>query len=154
MIQFLYGRDAEIAEFVAGRVPVSGSDFGKNFKAIGVIKNGVFVAGAVYHHWNREHETIAMSLAATNPRWMTRFALHRILDFPFNECGCQMLLAQVLASDFRTQHQLARAGFGFDKIRRIYGRHQDGIIATLTDDDWRASRFNRPPAEAKIEEAA
>lgn len=154
MIQFLYDRDQEIAEFVISRVAVSGSGLGKNVKSIGIVKNGTFVAGAVYHHWNPEHGTIAMSLAATNPRWMTRAVLHRILDYPFNECGCQMLLAQVLATDFRTQRQLAAAGFAFYKIHRIYGRGRDGIIATLTDDDWRASKFNCPPAEAKIEEAA
>jgi RimJ/RimL family protein N-acetyltransferase len=155
MIRFVYDHDAEIGAFVASRMPNMSRGFGSAIKTIGVInERNEFLLGAVYHQWTPEAETIGMSMAATTPRWASRQVLHRILDFPFNECGCQMLLAQVRSSDFRTQRQLAAAGFAFVTISRLYGRDQDGIIASLTDDDWRVSKFNRPPVEPKLEEAA
>ena len=124
-----------------------------NSKAIGIVdERNDFLAGVVYHHWSPEAGTIVMSGASKTARWLTRPVLQRIFDYPFVECGCQMVIMQVSARDLRLQRQLAVIGFGFDRIRRLYGRDHDGIIATLTDEDWRASSFNRNAVE--LEEAA
>lgn len=124
-----------------------------NSKAIGVVnEHGELQAGVVYHHWSPEAGTIVMSGASAHSRWLTRTVLKRIFDYPFVELGCQMVIMQVSARDMRLQYQLSRIGFGFDRIRRLYGREQDGIIATLTVEDWNECQFNRTPRE--LEEAA
>jgi hypothetical protein len=63
-----------------------------------------------------------------------------------------MVIMQISARDLRLQRQLAVIGFAFVKVGRLYGRGQDGIIATLTAEDWQMSAFNRN--EDKLEEAA
>jgi len=62
------------------------------------------------------------------------------------------VVMQVAESDFRLQRQLAVIGFAFVEIARLYGRGKDGVIATLTAEDWHESRFNRRIVE--LEEAA
>jgi RimJ/RimL family protein N-acetyltransferase len=152
MIRFVYGQDEEIREFVAKQAGVP-RGLWPNSKAIGIVNDrGQFLAGVVYHHWSPDAGTIVMSGAATHPSWLNRTVLQRVFDFPFRECGCQMVLVQLRANDERLQGQLAAIGFGFDRIRRLYGRTEDGVIATMTDDDWAASRFNR--GFDKLEEAA
>ena len=151
MIRFVYGKDDEVGDFVARltgmpRGVVAGG------KAIGVVKGDELIGGVVYHHWSPEAGTIVMSGASASARWLTRPVLKRIFDYPFVECGCQMVVMQVAESDFRLQRQLAVIGFAFVKIARLYGRGKDGVIATLTAEDWHESRFNRRIVE--LEEAA
>ena len=95
---------------------------------------------------------IVMSGAAMHPHWLNRSVLQRLLDFPFIECRCQMLIIQLRDSDERMKRQLAVIGFAFSRIARLYGRNDDGIVATFTDDDWAACRFNR--GRIALEEAA
>ena len=155
MIQFVYGKDKEIAAWVLQRISATDGDFGPGIKAIGMIdEHGRFLAGVVYHHWDPAAGTISMAAAAVHPRWLSRRVLQRVFDYPFAECGCQMLMIRLPADREQLLHQLAVGGFAFDKIRRLYGRDKAGIVATLTDDDWRACPFNKPAKQEFVEEAA
>ena len=144
MIEFVYGQDKEVAEFVAQRIPGLARGFGPNVKTIGIVDaRGVPLAGVVYHHWNPDTGTIGMSAAAQDARWLTRSVLQRIFDYPFHECDCQMVMMQVPADDEHLLRQLAVGGFAFIRVPRLFGRNRTGVIALLTDDDWRNCRFNR-----------
>jgi hypothetical protein len=151
MIRFVYGKDEEVGDFVA-RLTGMPRGVWPGSKAIGVVNGDDLLAGVVYHHWSPEAGTIVMSGASTTPRWLTRLVLKRIFDYPFVECGCQMVIMQVQASDVRLLSQLAVIGFNRTTIARLYGRGKDGIIATLTAETWHECRFNRNAVE--LEEAA
>ena len=139
-MRLIYGADAEVCELVNAMIRERfrpGQDRG-----FGVIDdNGRLVAGWVWHNWSPEAATLEFSGSALSPRWMTREILHRIFSYAFDQVGCQMVVTRNSASNTRLHRQLARFGFDRFDIPRLFGRDEDGVVFTLTDDQWRASDF-------------
>src|SRR5262245_21721442 len=130
MTCFVYGRDEEIATLVA-RIQGTEQSFGR-CRTVGVTDDkGRFLAGVVFHSWNPETGIIQISVGALSPRWYGRKTMNRIADFGFVECGCQMLLVYVREDNEAALRVLAGAGFSFTRVLRLFGRDQDGVIATL-----------------------
>lgn len=151
-MQLLFGHDEQVAKFVADLVPrVRGRGFGECV-AIGVINSSCqLVAGMVFSNWWPEANTIEMSGASITPKWMTRGILDRLFSYAFDEVGVQMIVTRNAASNVRLHRQLQRYGFDRFDIPRLMGRHEDGVIWTLTEETFRASRFHRGqtrPAQA------
>jgi RimJ/RimL family protein N-acetyltransferase len=138
----LYGHDEAVAGFISQLMFHDDRGFG-NCRAIGVVDaDGKLIGGVVYHNWQQEAGTIEMSSAATTPRWLNRLVLHAIFAYPF-EIGCQMALMRVSARNTRLHRQFDALGLRRHPVPRLYGRDEDGIIFTLTDDDWSTWRFRR-----------
>jgi hypothetical protein len=142
VIEFLYGQDAAVAQFVASLVPHCHRGFGKA-KTIGIVRAGELVAGLVYHNYDPEAEIMEISGAATDPRWLARVTIRRMFEYPFVECGCQMVVMRVPTANERLLRQLAAYQFSFTLLPRLFGRDADGVICTLTDDVWLENRFSR-----------
>lgn len=82
---------------------------------------------------------------------MTRQILHELFDYAFNTIGCQMIVTRNSATNVRLHAQLSRYGFTRFDVPRLFGRSEDGVFWTLTDTDWKASRYY---VEAKSANAA
>jgi len=141
-VNLLYGHDKQVADFVARTVPGLERGFGP-CKTIGVVNDGNLVAGLVYHNWNPEHGVIEISGSALDPHWLTRPILREMFDYPFNRCGCQLVVMRVSPHNKRLHRQLKAYGFKSYKIPRLRGRDESEIIFTLADDEWRAGKFMR-----------
>jgi len=138
----LYGHDEAVASFVSQLMFSDDRGFG-NCRAIGSVdSDGKLIGGVVYHNWQQQAATIEMSSAATTPRWLNRLVLNAIFAYPF-EIGCQMALMRVSARNTRLHRQFDALALRRHEIPRLYGRDEDGIIFTLTDDDWSTWRFRR-----------
>lgn len=136
MLTFIYQHDEEIAQFVAQFDP-RGRAAMVNCKSIGVInENGDLIAGMVYFNYDKEAGVIEMGFAATDRRFFNRTTWKRMFEYPFIELGCQMMVARVRADDEKLLGMLARMNFNLTLIPRMFGREEDGVIATLTDDQW------------------
>lgn len=143
MVEFLYNYDAEIVKFVAQLNGRTGPDFGKH-KTIGVLdSDGRLCAGIVYFNFDDQSETIEMAVAAVSPAWATRTTMKRAFEYPFIECGCQMVVSRIKTDNERWLACLARMNFNFVLIPRMFGRDEDGVLATLTDDAWLDSKFSK-----------
>jgi RimJ/RimL family protein N-acetyltransferase len=142
MIELAYGFDEPVADFVARHIPGCERGF-SNPRAIGVVEDGNLIAGAVYHEWHPEAGVIQMSAAATSPRWLAPKVLHAIFAYPFELIGVQMVVLQVKDSNARMKRIAERFGFTSHRIPRLAGRDEAAILYTLTDDDWRATAFER-----------
>lgn len=141
-MRLLYGHDKTVADFVAAHIPGCARGFSA-CRAIGVLNStGTLVAGVVYHDWNPEAGVIELSCAAMTPRWLTRSILRVIFAYPF-QIGCQMAVFRVSERNTRLHRQFDALGLRRHAIPRLYGRNEDGIVFTLTDDDWRASKLLR-----------
>ena len=157
-MQYLYGQDEIVSHFVATLIPHARRGFGR-CKAIGVLDNdGRLIGGMVYHNYDPEAEIIEMSGAATDPRWLTRATLGVVYQYPFQVCDCQMVVMRVPADNERLLRQLAVFGYAFIRMPRLFGRDRDGVICTLTVEDWMANKFNQRlrhhVVDAQLEEAA
>lgn len=156
MLDYVYGQDDIVAQFVAQLIPSCRErGFGK-CKAIGVIENGDLIAGLVYHNWDDGAGVIEMSGAALPGKfWLTSETLRRIYEYPFLQVGCQMVLMRVRAEDTRLLRILAAIGYMFVKVPRMLGRDKDGVICLLTIEDWISNKFNqRARRQAPLEKAA
>jgi RimJ/RimL family protein N-acetyltransferase len=147
MLRYVYGQDTIVSRFVASMIPQVGWRGFGNCKAIGVIDaEGRLIAGLVYNNWNPDAGTIDINGAALPGKlWLTRETIRHMFEYPFGQCGCQMVIMKVLADHERLLRQLAAYDFTFVAVPRLYGRDRDGVICTLTVEDWANNRFNKRP---------
>jgi hypothetical protein len=143
-LDYVYGHDGIVSAFVARLIPHCARGFGFNIKTVGVVDSGDLIAGIVYHEWNPEAGTIEISAAALpGEPWLSRETLRRMFEYPFLECKCQMLVQRIPVEDERQQYMMSRFGYSLIKIPRMFGRDRDGVVATLTFEDWVENKFNR-----------
>jgi len=153
-LRYLYGYDTLVSQFVASLIPHCRRGFAPTAKTIGVVDEGdKLIAGVVFHNYDPEAEMIEISGAATTPRWLSRGMVARMHQYPFHQCGCQMVAMRIPADNERLLRQLAVYDYGFVLVPRLFGRDRDGVVATLTDDDWAANRFNKRFGHHLIHEA-
>ena len=144
-----WGYDKQVAAWVAARIP--GCEEGFNAcRALGVATDDLsaMAGGIVYHDWNPRAQIMELSGAAATQRWLTRPVLWQMFSYPFIGCGCQMVVMRVSE---RNETQYGRGikrilkayGFNETRIERLFGRGEDGLVYTLTDDDWRANGFHK-----------
>ncbi len=131
----VYGRTADVAAFVAANIPGCERGFG-NCTAIGF--GDPLVAGVVYHNWNPEGGVIELSSASIRRDWLTKANLKAIFGYPFDQLGCQMCVARISEHNARARRIWRALGATEHVIPRLRGRHEAEVIATLTDEAWRA----------------
>jgi RimJ/RimL family protein N-acetyltransferase len=161
MLDYIFGHDEVVANFVAQLIPECRErGFGK-CAAIGVInEEGKLVGGLVYRNWCPEVGTIEISGAAIpGTNWLSRRTVQIMYDYPFYQVGCQMVIKTTMADNAIVLRIMAAVGFSLHYIKRLGGRDRDGVVGTLTVEDWEQSRYNsnrRRPAEQRdlFEEAA
>lgn len=145
MLEYAYGHDAVVCQFVASLIPrVSARGFAPNARAIGVVEGPELIAGLVYHNYDPFAGIIEMSGAALPGRqWLTRETIKRMYQYPFHQCGCQMVVQANSAEDERLLAMLAAYDYTFIRIPRMLGRGKDGVLCCLTYEDWCNNRFNK-----------
>lgn len=137
-------RDAMAAWCAQQIWPGSAKTF-SNCVCMGVMHNGKPTACIVYHDWNPEAGVLEFSGASTSRRWLSRPVLKAMFDYPFRDVGVQMLVTRNSAKDHQTHLHRMLDAYGFQKqtVRRLFGRDEDAILWTMTDDEWAASRMKR-----------
>lgn len=144
MLDYVYGHDEIVAQFVASLIPsCCERGFGK-CKAIGVVEDGNLIAGFVYHNWEPEAAIIEISIAALpGKQWLTRATIAHLYQYPFRQLGCQMVIGRIDAENERLQRQMAMLGYSMIRVPRMLGRGRDGVLCLLTVEDWAANKFNK-----------
>lgn len=151
-MRLLYGEPEQVLELVHALLPT------EQFRAclpVGVIdRSGRLVAGWVWHNHSPEAGTIEFSGASTVANWMTRSLLTELFSYAFDYARCQMVVTRNSAANTRLHRQLKSFGFDRFDIPRLFGRREDAVIWTLTEEKWRASRFTRKADGQKIRPAS
>lgn len=136
-MQFLVGQNEKVARWVAKRMPMAVNGQFKNCSAIGVLDSkGNALCGVVYHNWDPEHKTIALSFAASSPRWAHPRIVQKLLAYPFEELKVEKIWTLSLSTNERVL-KLAK-GLGFIQEARLY-RHfgkNDAIICRMLKKDY------------------
>jgi RimJ/RimL family protein N-acetyltransferase len=109
--------------------------------SMAVIDKDKLIAGVLYNNYHPDVGVIELHTAAFDKRWLTRPILRGIFSLPFDRLGCQLCVIRVSERN-ETMLRIARSvGFKDVLIPRLRGRDEGEYIMTLTDDDWRQSRF-------------
>ena len=117
---------------------------------MGVIEGDRLIAGIVYHNYCPEHGTIEITGAATTKRWLTRQVIRSMFGYPFDQIGCQMVVARHPEANESLRGMWISAGATEYVIPRLRGRHEAEVISTLTDDGWRSSKLRQGITKSAI----
>jgi len=145
-LRYLYGQDELVADFVARMIPhVRSRGFGR-CSTIGIVdEDNELMAGLVWSVPLPAAGLMELSVAALPGRqWLTRQTLS-LYRYPFEQCGCQMVIMTLPATETRHLRILAALGHMLVKVPRLFGRERDGVIALLTEEDWRANPICQRP---------
>ena len=145
MLDYVYGHDEAVAHFVAQLIPECRERGFGRCKAIGVInaETGQLLGGLVYRNWCPEVGTIEVSGAAVpGTNWLSRRTIQIMYDYPIYQCGCQMVIKTTMADNYIVLRIMAAIGFDLHYIKRLGGRDKDGVVGTLTQEQWEKSRYN------------
>jgi hypothetical protein len=158
MHQYIFGHDEIVANFVAQLIPECRErGFGK-CRAIGIADETGLLGGLVYRNWCPEVGTIEISGAALpGTNWLSRRTIQVMYDYPFYQCDCQMVIKTTMADNYIVLRIMDAVGFDLHYIKRLGGRDRDGVVGTLTQEQWEDSKYNfnrKRKAEPVIEEAA
>lgn len=149
MLRYVFNDNDTVAGLVQFLVPSCRERGFGRCQCMGVVDEGHrLIAGVVYHNYDPGAGVIEISGAALTPRWLTRKTLMLMHAYPFMEVGAQMVVMRVPAENTRLLRQLASYGYVFIRVPRMLGRGRDGVLATLTYEDWIENRFNRSLRDA------
>lgn len=111
----LYGKDAEVATWVAGQLGYPAEDF-TPCTAIGITIDNKLVAGVVYNNYRAGG--IEMTIASTTSKWCTRTALYYLFAYPFEQLGCRRVTATTARNKHTVNAFLRRLGFRHEGLMR------------------------------------
>ena len=144
MLNYIFGHDDVVADFVAALIPeCRARGFGK-CKAIGVADDeGRLIGGVVFRNWCPEVGTIEISGAALpGTNWLSRRTLQLVYDYAFYQCNCHMVIQTTMADNEAALTLKAKLGFTFYRIAHLGGPGRDGVVGTFTVDDWENCKIN------------
>lgn len=137
-----------VARMVAARIQNVSFD---RYTALGVIRNGNLIGGAVYH--NFVGHDVQVSVAFDSPGWALPGTLRALFDYPFNQLGVARMTALVGRKNKRSRRLTEGMGFKLEGVHRrgLDGR-QDAMSYGMLKENCRWIRnygqANTPSANA------
>lgn len=133
-------RSRAVAQWISDRIPGCGRGWDACV-ALRVFREDT-VGAVVFHDWNPEAGVMCMS-AAGSDGWLSRPVLKAMHAYVFDDAGCQLAALQVSERNHRMRRIALAYGYREYVIPRLRGRDEAECLMTLSDDDWRASRFHK-----------
>lgn len=113
----------------------------EKYCTMGVFQDGELVAGTVYHNYHETSGVIELTSASLHKRWLTKPVIRAMFWLPFTRLGCQLVVLRVSERNKRMVKIAKSFGFKEFLIPRLRGRDENEYIFTLTDDQWKASKY-------------
>jgi len=114
----------------------------ERYCSMAVFHGEQLVAGTLYHNWQPDSGVIELSSASTDRRWLTKTVVKAMFHMAFAMIGAQLVALRVSERNTGMVAIAQRFGFQGVLIPRLRGRDEAEWLFTLTDDDWRASRWS------------
>ncbi|QLB38228.1 head assembly protein [Sulfitobacter phage phiGT1] len=105
----------------------------------GVMRDGVPIAGVIYHDYKPSAGTVQYSGAATDRSWLKGPSLHLMFSYMFDDLGCQMVLTGNSSENTGLHRLLEVLDHKKHVIERGWGRDEDLYLWTLTKENWLAN---------------
>lgn len=144
MTCLVYGFDTELAAWAASRIPhMQGASFGP-CRSIGVMRgndpedmNAPMMAVAVFHDYIPQVKTCQVSVASRTPMWARREIVARLLAYPFEELGVNLIWSAMRHDDERTLRFNEHLGFTREGVlRHRFGLKKHAAIASMTKTEY------------------
>lgn len=153
LFEVITGQDEVVAGWVAERLSPAGG-YGPS-RSIGVVSRDNLIAGAVFHNYDPKAGVIEVSIASSDPSWLSRRVLAALFsDYAFGAVGCQLVVMRTSARNLRGRSIARRAGFTEHVIPRLRGVDEAESVLTLTREAWSAHKLARPRHGRKTRHSA
>jgi RimJ/RimL family protein N-acetyltransferase len=129
-----------VGQFVSHQI-WGGNEHVTDYCSMGVFRDKELIAGTLYHNWQPTSGVIELTSASVNRRWLTRSVIKAMFGMAFDMIGAQMVVLRVSECNTDMVTIAKRFGFSGVLIPRLRGRDEAEWIFSLTDDDWRKSRY-------------
>jgi RimJ/RimL family protein N-acetyltransferase len=148
-------REPELNAYLTQWASVKLFGHGRGFgpcTTMGVFDGPRLVGVMVYHGYEPAAGVIEISGVSEDKRWLTKPVLFSMFAYPFNQLKCQMVVMRVSEKNEQWNGRgikriLEAYGFTSLRIPRLYGRAEDGILFSLTQEVWETNCFHRKPQE-------
>jgi len=107
-----------------------------NTVSMGWYRGAALKAVVVYHDWSPEYQSIAMSAASEDKRWLTRETLYRMHQYPFEDANCRIAVLQVSENNSVMLGIARRFGYEMTRVPRFRGPDEAEIICILDREKW------------------
>ena len=114
----------------------------ERYCSMAVFHGDQMVAGTLFYDWDPLAGVLQLSSASTDRRWLTRRVVRAMFHMAFDMIGAQLAVLRVSERNAGMVEIAQRFGFRGVLIPRLRGRDEAEWLFTLTDDDWRASRWS------------
>lgn len=113
----------------------------EKYCCMAVFDDKTLIAGTLYHNWHPKEGVIELTSYSESKKWLTRNVIRDMFKLPFELLGCQLVVLRV--SERNTNMVRIARSFGFNEthIPRLRGRDEGEFIFTLSDDQWKESRY-------------
>lgn len=146
-------REPELNAYLSRWASVKLFGHGRGFgpcTTMGVFDGSKLVGVVAFHGYEPAAGIIELSAVTEDKRWLTRPVLWAMFSYTFNQLGCQMVVMRVSErnqqGNGRGLHRLLKAyGFTAQRIPRLYGRKEDGLLYCLTQEAWQGNGFHGKP---------
>lgn len=119
-----------VVAYVAGRLGCRGWDA---CSAIGTVRDGRIVGGVVFHEWWPEKGVVEVTMAADDPRWITRAGLRFFADYAFG--FARLVVARTSETNTRARSIWRRLGGREYPVPDLWADGEAGVILTLRRGD-------------------
>lgn len=127
-MRLVFGRDAELGEWVRQRVPRA-EGFGM-FTAIGLERDGQIKAAVIYHNYIPlpGGGNIEITMASDGPMWARPQNIRALLHYPFEQLKCHRVTVVIPKRNKPSRRINEHLGFKLEgNIRRGFG-DDDAIV--------------------------
>ena len=114
----------------------------ERYCSMAVFRGDQMVAGTLFYDWDPSARVLQLSSASTDRRWLTRRVVRAMFHMAFDMIGAQLAVLRVSERNAGMVAIAQRFGFQGVLIPRLRGRDEAEWLFTLTDDDWRTSRWS------------
>lgn len=138
MSKLIFGKDKEISEWVASKIP--GASFGPCV-AIGMASpsGAKFWGGVVYHDYIPALGLCSVSIAAVTPRWATPGTVRALLAVPFVQYKVRKLYATIRDDNERSKKLCSGLGFTREAtLRHHYGHKRHALVFSMMASEYTA----------------
>lgn len=139
----VFGRDAELIAWAAGKIGYISAERFKDCHAIGVVDDqGSLGAVAIYSGYDGDFHDIEISFAMRPGFYLSRSAISMFLRYPFGQLKCQRVTAATPLKATGTRQFLEKLGFKREGVlRRRFGTDHAAVYGILAN-EWARSVFN------------
>lgn len=123
----LYNRPDVVLEYMRSVLQNDFQDNVDQSTAIGILKDGVLIAGVAYNLYNGKN--VFMTIATDSGKnWATRKTLNAIFAYPFFQLGCSRVSALVRKSNKKSKRLCSRLGYVNEGCLRSFSDDEENML--------------------------